>query len=269
MITEYENLSIIFHFVKVDADQVVYRQHRQVRRIVQAAARRPWPEFSVEAISEWLARHPRPGRLIGVEGSRGADVAAEADALVERLRARGIDAADQPVGRIGPLRRPPARRRHRRRALAAHARAHVRDRPGLQAAMGDPARAGARAGGAGRALRADGRGRGHRCRPPRGVAAGGPALRARGRTTRLAKERKPDDGWQPKADRGFGEYCAAVLGSSPSGFKRRAAREGHGMARRRLTEGAAQGDRGRPGRLTSTRRARPSPAHARLRSGRR
>jgi hypothetical protein len=37
---------------------VVYRQHRQVRQIVQAVARRPWPEFSVEAISEWLARHP-------------------------------------------------------------------------------------------------------------------------------------------------------------------------------------------------------------------
>ena len=58
VITEYENLSVIFHFVKVDADQVVYRQHRQVRQIVQAVARRPWPEFSVEAITEWLARHP-------------------------------------------------------------------------------------------------------------------------------------------------------------------------------------------------------------------
>ena len=58
VITEYENLSVIFHFVKVEADQAVYRQHQQIRRIVQDAARRPWPEFSVEALSEWLTRHP-------------------------------------------------------------------------------------------------------------------------------------------------------------------------------------------------------------------
>jgi dTMP kinase len=58
VITEYENLSDIFHFVKVDADQVVYRQHRQVRQIVQDVARRPWPEFSAEALTEWLARQP-------------------------------------------------------------------------------------------------------------------------------------------------------------------------------------------------------------------
>jgi dTMP kinase len=58
VITEYENLSVIFHFVKVDADQVVYRQHQQVRKIVQGVVRRPWTEFSAEAVREWLTRHP-------------------------------------------------------------------------------------------------------------------------------------------------------------------------------------------------------------------
>ena len=58
VITEYENLSLIFRFVKVKADQVVYRQHQQVRQLVQKAERRPWAEFSAEAVSEWLSRHP-------------------------------------------------------------------------------------------------------------------------------------------------------------------------------------------------------------------
>jgi dTMP kinase len=58
VITEYENLAVIFQFVKVDADQAVYRQHQQVRRLVQSAIRRPWPEFNAEALSEWLTRHP-------------------------------------------------------------------------------------------------------------------------------------------------------------------------------------------------------------------
>jgi len=58
VIAEYENLSLIFQFVKVNADQVVYRQHQQVRQLVQKAVRRPWTEFSPEAVSEWLIRHP-------------------------------------------------------------------------------------------------------------------------------------------------------------------------------------------------------------------
>ena len=58
VITEYENLAVIFQFVKVEADQAVYQQHRQVRQIVEQCARRPWPDFSVEALTEWLSRHP-------------------------------------------------------------------------------------------------------------------------------------------------------------------------------------------------------------------
>lgn len=58
VIAEYDQLAVIFQFVKVDADQLVYRQHQQVRRIVQGAARRPWAKFSAEALTEWLTRHP-------------------------------------------------------------------------------------------------------------------------------------------------------------------------------------------------------------------
>jgi len=58
VIAEYDQLAVIFEFVKVDADQLVYRQHQQVRQIVQGAARRPWAKFSAEALTEWLTRHP-------------------------------------------------------------------------------------------------------------------------------------------------------------------------------------------------------------------
>jgi hypothetical protein len=44
--------------VKIDASQAVYRQHQQVRRLVQATTRRPWSDFSNEALTEWLTRHP-------------------------------------------------------------------------------------------------------------------------------------------------------------------------------------------------------------------
>ena len=54
VVTEYDNLSVIFQFVTVDASEAVYRQHQRVRRLVEKAARRPWPTFSQEAVEEWL-----------------------------------------------------------------------------------------------------------------------------------------------------------------------------------------------------------------------
>lgn len=66
VIREYENLSSIFRFVKVNAEQAVYRQHQQVRGFVEKSAKRPWPEFSSEAVSEWLHRNPPM-----TEGRRG------------------------------------------------------------------------------------------------------------------------------------------------------------------------------------------------------
>lgn len=60
VVTEYENLSIIFQFVTVDAGDAVYRQHQRVRRLVEKAVRRPWAEFSKEAVEEWLSKPSRP-----------------------------------------------------------------------------------------------------------------------------------------------------------------------------------------------------------------
>jgi dTMP kinase len=56
VIREYDNLATIFKFVTVDAQSAVYRQHQHARRLVDAAKKRPWPEYSAEALMEWLRR---------------------------------------------------------------------------------------------------------------------------------------------------------------------------------------------------------------------
>lgn len=61
VVTEYENLSVIFKFVTVDSGDAVYRQHTRVRELVAAAEKRPWPAFSKDAVEEWL-RKPAPPR---------------------------------------------------------------------------------------------------------------------------------------------------------------------------------------------------------------
>jgi dTMP kinase len=58
VIREYDNLSTIFKFATVDAEEAVYRQHQRVRQLVEAVKRRPWPEYSGEAVSEWLRHDP-------------------------------------------------------------------------------------------------------------------------------------------------------------------------------------------------------------------
>jgi dTMP kinase len=56
VVKEYNNLSVIFQFVTVDAGEAVYRQHMQVRQFVERAEKRPWPRFSEDAVSEWLSK---------------------------------------------------------------------------------------------------------------------------------------------------------------------------------------------------------------------
>jgi dTMP kinase len=58
VIREYDNLAAIFQFVKVDAEAAVYRQHQQVRRLVERTGKRPWREYSAEAVEEWLRHDP-------------------------------------------------------------------------------------------------------------------------------------------------------------------------------------------------------------------
>ena len=54
VVKEYNNLSLVFQFVTVDAGDAVYRQHTRVRELVEKAEKRPWSEFSKDAVAEWL-----------------------------------------------------------------------------------------------------------------------------------------------------------------------------------------------------------------------
>jgi dTMP kinase len=54
VVTEYENLSVVFKFVTVDSGEAVYRQHTRVRELVEQVQKRPWMTFSEEAVQEWL-----------------------------------------------------------------------------------------------------------------------------------------------------------------------------------------------------------------------
>jgi dTMP kinase len=56
IVTEYDNLSVVFQFVTVDAGDAVYRQHTRVRELIESVKRRPWPAFSEEAVEEWLQK---------------------------------------------------------------------------------------------------------------------------------------------------------------------------------------------------------------------
>lgn len=56
VIREYANLADVFKFKTVDAEALVYHQHRAVRQLVGKAKRRPWADFSADAVGEWLAR---------------------------------------------------------------------------------------------------------------------------------------------------------------------------------------------------------------------
>jgi dTMP kinase len=67
VIREYDNLSAIFKFVTVNAEEAVYHQHQNVRELVENAQRRPWPDYSAEAVAEWLRHDP----AAFAEGQRG------------------------------------------------------------------------------------------------------------------------------------------------------------------------------------------------------
>ena len=56
VVKEYDNLSVVFQFVTVDAGEAVYRQHTRVREFIARAEKRPWPRFSEDALKEWLIK---------------------------------------------------------------------------------------------------------------------------------------------------------------------------------------------------------------------
>jgi dTMP kinase len=55
VIQEYESLAVIFNFMTVDAEQSISQQHYRIRELFREAERRPWPEWNLDAVAEWLA----------------------------------------------------------------------------------------------------------------------------------------------------------------------------------------------------------------------
>jgi dTMP kinase len=55
VIREYDSLALIFNFITVDAEQSIGEQHHQIRDLFREGERRPWCEWNVDAVAEWLA----------------------------------------------------------------------------------------------------------------------------------------------------------------------------------------------------------------------
>jgi len=167
---------------------------------------------------------PRPGRLIALDGSRGRDVVADAEALAARLRARGRDCgisrwdasgvfgdlllADRDELDIGP----------RTLTLLYAADLMFRLKWEIRPALAE-----------GKVVIA----------APYlntavavGVAVGLPDTWVR-EVLRfaeapeigvLARERKPHKGWRAHPARGYAEFCVALLDAAPPGLARRKGR---------------------------------------------
>jgi dTMP kinase len=55
VIKEYEALAKVFQFVKVDARQSIYEQHRAIRQAFMTNERREWAEWNTDAVLSWLS----------------------------------------------------------------------------------------------------------------------------------------------------------------------------------------------------------------------
>jgi len=55
VIREYESLALIFNFITVDAEQSIRDQHHRLRELFREGERRPWSEWNIEAVTEWLS----------------------------------------------------------------------------------------------------------------------------------------------------------------------------------------------------------------------
>ena len=54
VIREYESLALIFNFITVDAEQSISEQHHALRKLFKECEKRPWPDWNVDAVAEWL-----------------------------------------------------------------------------------------------------------------------------------------------------------------------------------------------------------------------
>ena len=54
MIRNMKALARVFQFLKVDARQSIYEQHRQIRQMFMVGHRKPWADSNEQAILSWL-----------------------------------------------------------------------------------------------------------------------------------------------------------------------------------------------------------------------
>jgi dTMP kinase len=54
VIAEYEALSVIFQFIKLDAEKPIHEQHVLIRQLFNESRNREWPRWNEEAIAEWV-----------------------------------------------------------------------------------------------------------------------------------------------------------------------------------------------------------------------
>ena len=54
VIQEYEALALIFKFVTIDAEQSIYDQHQQIRTLFQQCQRRPWADWNLKTMVDWV-----------------------------------------------------------------------------------------------------------------------------------------------------------------------------------------------------------------------
>src|SRR5712692_5476913 len=59
VIREYESLALIFIMVTAAAEQSIGDQHRRIRELFLEGQRRPWSDWNVDAVAEWLALNGR------------------------------------------------------------------------------------------------------------------------------------------------------------------------------------------------------------------
>lgn len=156
---------------------------------------------------------PSPGRLIAIDGSRGADIAKAAELLVEELRRRGVTCVVSrwdASGLFGELAQAAERAAVSPRTLSLVYAADLafRLRWEIRAALDTgavviaaPYLETAIAFGAGCGLPEQWLRKLLRFAPPPDVQS-------------LARERKLDRAWKPRLDRGYPEYCAALFESS-------------------------------------------------------
>jgi thymidylate kinase len=62
VIREYESLALVFRFITIDGERSIDEQHREIRDHFQRAQRRPWPDWNIEPVADWLARAPDAAR---------------------------------------------------------------------------------------------------------------------------------------------------------------------------------------------------------------